>query len=133
VPGNSWTPSSPPTGARRGHDMGASVGVHTARGWHAPVRASLRWSLSSLSLVDRFRDGTHPLAARTCEPRPLTQARQIRPPRPTSAASWPNSGRCGKAWRPQDRGSSLGRRVGLVWPGRRPRRGIGAAGGAVPS
>src|SRR5512142_192576 len=32
-----------------------------------------------------LRDGTHPLAARTCEPRPLAQARQIRPAAPVGA------------------------------------------------
>src|SRR5215831_8672832 len=46
---------------------------------------SLRWSLSSLSQVEGLRDGTHPLAARTCEPRPLAQARQIRPAAPVGA------------------------------------------------
>src|SRR5713226_576906 len=38
--------------------------------------------MPSLSLV---RDGTHPLAARTREPRPLIQARQIRPAAPVGA------------------------------------------------
>ena len=46
---------------------------------------SLRWSLSSLSHAEGLRDGTHPLAARTCDPRPLTQARQIRPAAPVGA------------------------------------------------
>src|SRR5262249_8763591 len=32
-----------------------------------------------------LRDGTHPLPARTCEPRPLAQARQIRPAAPAGA------------------------------------------------
>src|SRR5215467_6630029 len=50
-----------------------------------PARVSLRWSLSSLSHAEGLRDGTHPLAARTCEPRPLTQARQIRPAAPAGA------------------------------------------------
>src|SRR5262249_62317231 len=45
----------------------------------------LRWSLSSLSRVEGLRDGTHPLAARTCEPWPLAQARQIRPAAPVGA------------------------------------------------
>src|SRR5215467_4891202 len=46
---------------------------------------SLRWSLSSLSQTEGLRDGTHPLAARTCEPWPLTQVRQIRPAAPVGA------------------------------------------------
>src|SRR5215469_5532824 len=46
---------------------------------------SLRWPLSSLSRAEGLRDGTHPLAARTCEPWPLTQARQIRPAAPVGA------------------------------------------------
>jgi len=50
-----------------------------------PACVSLRWSLSSLSHAEGLRDGTHPLAARTCEPRPLTQARQIRPAAPVGA------------------------------------------------
>src|SRR5262252_6087671 len=50
-----------------------------------PARVSLRWSLSSLSHAEGLRDGTHPLAARTCEPWPLTQARQIRPAAPVGA------------------------------------------------
>src|SRR6516162_9048910 len=50
-----------------------------------PVCVSLRWSLSSLSLVEGLRDGTHPLAARTCEPWPLAQARQIRSAAPVGA------------------------------------------------
>src|SRR6266480_5205063 len=40
----------------------------------------------------RLRDGTHPLAARTCEPRPLAQARQIRPAAPVGAIK-PGPGR----------------------------------------
>src|SRR2546429_6832662 len=39
-----------------------------------------------------LRDGTHPLAARTCEPRPLAQARQIRPAAPVGAIK-PGPGR----------------------------------------
>src|SRR3974390_1754114 len=50
-----------------------------------PARVSLRWSLSSLSHAEGLRDGTHPLAARTCEPWPLIQARQIRPAAPVGA------------------------------------------------
>src|SRR6516165_10612885 len=50
-----------------------------------PACVSLRWSLSSLSHAEGLRDGTHPLAARTCEPWPLTQARQIRPAAPVGA------------------------------------------------
>src|SRR5215467_12226814 len=53
-----------------------------------PASVSLRWSLSSLSQVEGLRDGTHPLAARTCEPRPLAQARQIRPAAPVGAKDW---------------------------------------------
>jgi hypothetical protein len=33
----------------------------------------------------RLRDGTHPLAVGPCEPRPLAQARQIRPAAPAGA------------------------------------------------
>src|SRR5215471_2618955 len=42
--------------------------------------------------VQGLRDGTHPLAARTCEPRPLAQARQIRPAAPVGALK-PGPGR----------------------------------------
>src|SRR5215471_4822741 len=69
---------------------------------------SLRWSLSSLSQVEGLRDGTHPLAARTCEPRPLAQARQIRPAAPVGA----------KDWGPADRSLS-----------RQPENGVGRFGG----
>src|SRR6266568_650343 len=46
---------------------------------------SLRWSLPSLSEVA----GWHaPAGRRTWEPRPLAQARQIRPAAPVGARSW---------------------------------------------
>jgi len=41
----------------------------------------------------RLRDGTHPLAARTWEPRPLAQARQIRPATPVGAKNLGPAGR----------------------------------------
>ena len=45
----------------------------------------LRWSLSSLSQVE----GWHaPAGRRTREPRPLAQARQIRPAAPVGAVTW---------------------------------------------
>src|SRR5215470_1629547 len=51
---------------------------------HAWVRVSTMVT-SSLSHAEGLRDGTHQLAARTCEPRPLTQATQIRPAAPVGA------------------------------------------------
>jgi hypothetical protein len=45
----------------------------------------LKWHFLSLFSVQGLRDGTHPVAARTCEPRPLAQARQIRPAAPVGA------------------------------------------------
>src|SRR5437773_5570144 len=62
---------------------------------------SLRWSLSSLSEVE----GWHaPAGRRTWEPRPLAQARQIRPAAPVGARRWarPTS-------RSQDSPSGVGR------------------------
>src|ERR1700757_2328060 len=42
----------------------------------------------------RLRGGTHPLARRTCEPRPLVQAGQIRPAPPAGAVqTWGPAGR----------------------------------------
>ena len=56
------------------------------------VRYRLTYTLLRWCLYDghchpflTLRDGTHPLAARTCEPRPLAQARQIRPAAPVGA------------------------------------------------
>jgi hypothetical protein len=47
----------------------------------------LRWCLydGHCHPFHRLRDGTHPLAARTWEPRASSQARQIRPATPVGA------------------------------------------------
>src|SRR5215510_6066296 len=69
----------------RGGDVHVGVGVH-ATGDSACLHACLYDGHCHPFLnVDGLRDGTHPLAARTCEPRPLTQARQIRPAAPVGA------------------------------------------------
>ena len=59
--------------------MSIGVGVHAA--------GNRRVSLYDGHVIPFLwlRDGTHPLAARTCEPRPLAQARQIRPAPPVGA------------------------------------------------
>src|SRR5215472_14995630 len=84
VAGNSATPSSPPTGS--------SAAATCASAWVStpPVMARACTPVSTMVTVIPFsvqglRDGTHPLAARTCEPRPLAQARQIRPAAPVGA------------------------------------------------
>src|SRR5262249_5377200 len=81
VAGNSRTPGSPPTGP--------SAAATCTPAWVStpPVMARAWVGVSTMVTVIPFpvpglRDGTHPLAARTCEPRPLTQARQIRPAAP---------------------------------------------------
>src|SRR5215467_8897332 len=60
--------------------MGVGVGVHPARDGaclYDSQRHPLLW----------LRDGTHPLATRTREPRPLAQARRIRPAAPVGATN----------------------------------------------
>jgi len=69
----------------RGSDVHIGVRVHPA-GDGACLRACLYDGHCHPFLkVDGLRDGTHPLAARTCEPWPLAQARQIRPAAPVGA------------------------------------------------
>ena len=63
----------------RGGDMHVGVGVHAAGDG-----ACVSTMVTAIPFC-RLRDGTHPLAARTCEPRPLAQARQIRPAAPVGA------------------------------------------------
>src|SRR5713101_6990462 len=66
-----------PDGIQRGGDVHVRMGVHAASDG-----ASLRWSQPSLSVVE----GWHaPAGRRTCEPRPLAQARQIGPAAPVGA------------------------------------------------
>src|SRR5215472_5925663 len=60
--------------------MGVGVGVHPARNGaclYDGQRHPFLW----------LRDGTHPLATRTREPRPLAQARRIRPAAPVGATN----------------------------------------------
>ena len=75
----------PANGVKGGSDVSVRVGIHTA-GDGACLYDGQRHPFLWL------RDGTHPLAARTCEPRPLAQARQIRPAAPVGARK-PGSGR----------------------------------------
>jgi hypothetical protein len=68
----------PSDGVERGSDVHLRMGVHAAGEGACLYDGHCRPFL-------RLRDGTHPLAARTCEPRPLAQARQIRPAAPVGA------------------------------------------------
>src|SRR5262249_54574525 len=66
--------------------MGVGVGVHPARDGaclYDGQRHPFLW----------LRDGTHPLATRTREPRPLAQARRIRPAAPVGATNLGPAGR----------------------------------------
>ena len=68
----------PADGIQRGRDMGISVGVHAASNGACLYDGHCHPFL-------RLRDGTHPLAVGPVTPRPLAQARQIRPAAPVGA------------------------------------------------
>ena len=67
--------------------MGSSAAATCISAWvpTPPVMTGLSSTMVIAVPFLRLRDGTHPLAARTCEPRPLAQARQIRPAAPAGA------------------------------------------------
>jgi hypothetical protein len=76
----------PADGIERGGDVRTGVGVHTAGDGEC-----FFYDGHSHPFL-RLRDGTHPLARRNCEPRPLVQARQIRAA-PLAGAIRPGAGR----------------------------------------
>ena len=69
----------PADGIQRGGDMGICVSVHAAGDSGATGNGACFFYDGHSHPFLRLRDGTHPLARRTCEPRPLVQAGQIRP------------------------------------------------------
>jgi hypothetical protein len=60
-------------------------------------------------ILSRLRDGTHPLAARTCEPRPLAVDALAQPDPPVH--QWPIG--AGQRWQACSAGSGFLRRVVL--------------------
>ena len=70
----------------------SKINIETVR--HRLTKTLLRWCLydGHSHPFLRLRDGTHPLAARTCEPRPLARPGQIRPAAPVGAVK-PGPGR----------------------------------------
>ena len=69
----------PADGIQRGGDMDICVGVHAAGNCGATGNGACFFYDGHSHPFLRLRGGTHPLAHRTCEPRPLVQAGQIRP------------------------------------------------------
>src|SRR6516164_8427627 len=67
-----------------------NLGSHTLAGQHRPnvivfAPGRPRWRLNYRARKSALRDGTHPLAVGPVKPRPLIQARQIRPAAPVGA------------------------------------------------
>ena len=105
----------PADGIQRGGDMGICVSARAAGNCGATGHGACLFYDGHSHPFLRLRGGTHPLARRTCEPRPLVQAGQIRPAPPAGAV---------KTWGPADRSSRRTARAASaeseVRPGPRP-------------
>ena len=105
----------PADGIQRGGDMGICVSARAAGNCGATGHGACFFYDGHSHPFLRLRGGTHPLARRTCEPRPLVQAGQIRPAPPAGAV---------KTWGPADRSSRRTARAASaeseVRPGPRP-------------
>jgi hypothetical protein len=104
APGIPATPCTSRSKNLAAQSPSSKINTETVR--HRLTHTLLRWCLhvGHCHPLLWLRDGTHPLAARTSEPRPLAQVRQIRPAAPVGAKTWarPTS-------RSQDSPSSAGR------------------------
>jgi hypothetical protein len=88
APGIPATPCTSRSKNLAAQSPSSKINTETVR--HRLTHTLLRWCLhvGHCHPLLWLRDGTHPLAARTSEPRPLAQVRQIRSAAPVGAKTW---------------------------------------------